>query len=247
MIDIYYPYVHELAKGEELRYSLRSLEKYADFDYQVWIVGNPPPWVCNVNVIPHTRNEDVHGTATYDAIEKLKLFLAASESDHFIRMYDDIYFLQHMTLEDMKVFYTIGDYTGRDPDMQNNWGRQLKRTLEILREKKLGQHNTESHLPEYFSRLKMNSILTWFEPEKERLLTSTLYSNFWKLELQPVLGMKIKAGFYGDTIHSYNITDPHQIREICASHRFLNHNDAGYTKTLQQVIRELFPDKSKFE
>ena len=45
MIKIFYPYWAKASRWEELKYSLRSLEKNFKQDFEVWIVGDLPEWV----------------------------------------------------------------------------------------------------------------------------------------------------------------------------------------------------------
>jgi hypothetical protein len=45
MIKIFYPYWAKASKWDELKYSLRSLEKNFKQDFEVWIVGDLPEWV----------------------------------------------------------------------------------------------------------------------------------------------------------------------------------------------------------
>jgi hypothetical protein len=74
MVDVYYPYVESEAKWQELKYSLRSIEKHFPFDFKVWLVGDLPEWITGVNYIPHKRCVGMQENTTYDAIAKFLSF-----------------------------------------------------------------------------------------------------------------------------------------------------------------------------
>jgi len=80
MIGVYYPYLASVSAWEELRYSLRSLDKFFNEDYEVWIVGDLPDWFQNVKHIPHPKAVITNSGATYDAVSKLKLYIDSIDS-----------------------------------------------------------------------------------------------------------------------------------------------------------------------
>ena len=46
VIDIIYPNIEKFAQWEELRYSIRSLEKnLRNIEFKIWIVGDWPQWL----------------------------------------------------------------------------------------------------------------------------------------------------------------------------------------------------------
>ena len=104
MIGVYYPYLASASRWEELRYSLRSLDKYLKEDFEVWIVGDLPEWIRNVKHIPHQKTEMTNAGVTYDAVSKLKLYIDNHESpDQFLRMYDDVYLTGARTVKQMQI------------------------------------------------------------------------------------------------------------------------------------------------
>lgn len=85
MFDVVYP-VKQKEINENLRYSLRSLEKYAKNINKVWLIGYAPDWVTNVNVL---RTEQKHDKwlNTRDNIEAA--CKCDSISEDFILFNDD--------------------------------------------------------------------------------------------------------------------------------------------------------------
>lgn len=136
MIDVYYPYYQREAKWEELRFSLRSLEKHLKEDFRVWIVGDIPPWINTDHVqhLEHFRCEGMKENTTYDAISKLLLFIKHPDTGlNFIRMYDDIYLIADVTAEDIGIFKAMYDHTRMDKAPQGVWWDQLRRMSRIER------------------------------------------------------------------------------------------------------------------
>jgi len=261
-IDFVYPYVQGEDKFEELRYSLRSLEKHYKHPYRVIIVGDLPDWCQNVIHLPVERQTGMPENITCDAIWKM---ITVCESDIvsgiFVRMYDDIYFLRPIDfsyMSEMKALYDathLSAWSRTDGSASDTWTKQLHSTYRILKESNQCSSiwNFETHLPEVF----LKSILAWcikeFNALEKRLLVTTLYNNIcWQSDdPAPLLvnkNINIKAGFYGvDSFYSYAAKSENDIRQIIKDKYFLNHNDAGLTPALIKIIQELFPHKSKFE
>lgn len=248
MIDVYYPYYHNESKWEELRYSLRSIDKHLKEDYQVYIIGDKPEWIQNVVFISHKRNNEIAETCTYDAISKLQLFLEQpGTSQAFIRMYDDICLLQDMTRSPIAVFRAMYDLNSFKCSGVSFWFEQLERTLNALKSNGLTTWNTETHLPELFYKEGMKEVFKKFNPLQNRFLTSSLYFNYWYTEQQPVIEKRTHgAKFYGD-YKEYNYPPEVDPAECCSGKLFLNYNNAGLTDKLKTFIEKRFPEKSKFE
>jgi hypothetical protein len=259
IIDFIYPYVLGEDKFEELRYSLRSLEKHYADPFRVVIVGDKPEWCQNVIHVPVERQTGMKENLTYDAVWKL-ITICKSDmiSGIFVRMYDDIYLLRNMDfkfLSLMKANYNATDRMNRTDGTQSDvWLGQLHRTYTTLLES--GQKtiwNFETHLPEVFLKSIVLWILEKYNVLEQRLLITTLYNNIcwqegdqepWLVDIKT----NIKAGFYGsNTNYSHKSSDAGNIRSILKGKYFLNHNDEGLNPGLIEVIKELFPNKSSFE
>ncbi len=249
MIDVYYPYYHKESKWNELRYSLRSIDKHLKENYRVVIVGDLPDWIQNVTHLPHTRNHTVIETCTYDAVSKLTLYLNSLGKNlvKFIRMYDDIYLLKDVTVKDIAIYRAMYDINGFPADGKSIWFDQLRRTMEILKREGFTTWNTETHLPEVFTSGGMDFIINRFNALENRLLTGTLYYNYFYKNFTPVIEKRFQgAKFYGDN-REWNYPPEADPKECCKDKLYLNHNNAGLTDKLMAFIEKKFPDKSRFE
>jgi len=260
MIGVYYPYLASASRWEELRYSLRSLEKFLNEDYEVWIVGDLPEWVRNVKHIPHQKTAMTNAGTTYDAVSKLKLYIDHNDSpDKFLRMYDDVYITGARTLKQMQItrYLFTNDELNSGEFVSGGivWRDQVFRSTDAV--VRLGYHGymTETHCPEVFEKDKMREIFEMFDPLENRLLTSTLYFNVFPYERMFKDRKVERALFYGyENDFSYGPgecqlieTRLNRVSHICTGKYYLNHNDDGLDDCLKNFIQGMYPEKCRFE
>ena len=243
-----------------MRYSLRSLEKFFNEDYEVWIVGDLPEWIQNVKHIPHQKTEMTNAGATYDAVSKLKLYLNHIDSpDQFLRMYDDVYFIGARTVNQMQItryLFTNNELnSGEFASGGIVWRDQVFRTTDAVVNRGYPGYMTETHCPEVFEKEKMREIFEMFDPLENRLLTSTLYFNVFPYELMLKDRKVERALFYGyENDFSYGPVECepgetrfNRVSRICTGKYYLNHNDDGLDDNLKKFISGMFPYKCRFE
>lgn len=252
MLEVVYQYLHSASKWEELRYSLRSLDQHLKTPYRVWIVGDKPDWLTNVNHIPHQRVDSGWLNNCYDAISKLEKVLNHPEiGNELLWMYDDMYLLKDAEQIDFEQFLAVNHSTNLDHTSSGIHKEILKETFKALKAAIRSTYNCETHTPRLYSKILLKEMVLKYSPKENRYLFSTLYFNDVYNGITPTLLSKengIKAGFYGfDSLYSYKAKTVEEIKTICARNKFLNHNDDGLTQHLVQVIEELYPTKSIFE
>ena len=252
MIGVYYPYLASASRWEELRYSLRSLDKYLEEDYEVWIVGDLPDWIRNVKHILHQKAEITNAGATYDAVSKLKLYIDNDDSpDQFLRMYDDVYLTGARTLKQMQITrYLFTNEELNSGEFASGgivWRDQLFRSTDMVIRLGYPGYMTETHCPEAFEKKKMQKIFEMFDPLENRLLTSTLYFNVFPY-VRMLKDRKVeRALFYGyENDFSYGPGET-KLDRICKGKYYLNHNDVGLDDCLKKFIKGMYPDKCRFE
>lgn len=256
MLDIVYPYIDPNSHFDELRYSLRSVEKHLQENARIWIVGELPEYLNpeKVRHIPHTRNATIHYTNCYDAVSKLELVLKHPEvGETFVLMYDDIYFLKPVQAEDMLPKYAmnrLADNNGPRTGATNTWTFLMMQTLKaIARHQGIeNPYNCETHLPRFYSKGMMQAVFDVYQPKANRYLTGSLYSNHFEPELQVLCKEDgVKGGFYGEETPCSFATTKQNILDVVKRKQFLNHNDAGLDLLLQTAIEFLFPERSRWE
>ena len=262
MIGVYYPYLEREGKWDELKYSLRSLERFFDAEYEVWIVGDLPDWIKDVQYIAHQKTERIVASSTFDAVSKLQLYLNNDRTpEQFIRMYDDVYFIGHRTVTDLELtryLFTYDEFCHSDFKSGSAvWREQVVRTLESVvrwRDGETGRkgeiYMTETHCPEVFEKEKMREVMERFDPAGFRLLTSSLYYNTFPFEKKLKDRKVERALFYGyenEFSLKPNYTNCDELHKLLRGKYFLNHNDAGLDDGLKGYIMGMFQEKSRWE
>jgi len=250
MIDVFYPYYEKASSWQELRYSLRSLEMFLHADFRVWIVGDLPQWICNVNHIAHQRREDIMENCTFDAVSKMLLFCKHPETtEKFIRMYDDIYLIGPVDEAYVSQVKAMYDRNGVNQCNYSVWYQQLIRTMDAVIRKGYPGMNCETHFPEVFEKNWMLTVIGMYNALENRLLTSTLYYNTIYPDVFPLMFDRDHGDgvqFFGKDSEFYHSSSG-DLNETCKGRKYLVHNDEGLNDNLKAFLQSMFTHKSKFE
>ena len=256
VIDIVIPYINHDKDFQELKYMLRSLEKNFLEDYRVVLIGEKPDWLTTENVeperflfIPQERLGGMKFANCIDANRKINTIILSPEiSEKFVVVYDDVYFLRHTELKDLKP-YSIAKAENLKPT--SVYRELLLNTFSRLEKEGFTSHNCETHLPRLIDKKQMIEVYQRFLPIRNRLLIYSLYFNYYYAnELTELTkGDGIKLGFYGKS-NQWSFANKKKVDDYLKAfnkYHFLNHDDNGLTPELAQAIEEAFPDKSIFE
>jgi hypothetical protein len=172
MIDLVYPLGRGSKWGNaEIRYSLRSVEKYSLEDgYRVFVVGEKP--ICldwkKVIHIPFTE-----GKAKEINILEKALAAAKDErvSEEFFFINDDYFFLQPFSLTEFPYYHKGNIRTqqwGNTPDdkIRNVYDRMVKMTADKLERDGFGTFHYDIHTPH---RLLKRWVVAAYERYKHEL------------------------------------------------------------------------------
>lgn len=255
-MDIVIPYVHSFSTHDELRFALRSIDANLQGDYRIFLIGDPPPWIHRVNIIPMSRCSIGSGSNLNDVTSKLDFIVQHKDiSPRFIRWYDDIYLLKPTEQEWFDKHWSIGHFQNINPKAGTGvYQKHLYDTWQELKRCKLPEYNCEVHMPRVFDKEKLKSILynhIIFCGKRNLMLSQSLYFNKYYPESSIVMLKKnddLKAGFYGHTSPlSFHITDLTGIETICRNKHILNHDDAGWSEAMGAFLYNKFPNKSRYE
>jgi hypothetical protein len=167
-------------------------------------------------------------------------------SENFIYTYDDVYFLNPVSLQELKIPRAKQDLTKVkdwfvNSDAQANWKEVMKRTLLLLQQKGAYIYNYETHLPRFFYKKSCINIFQEFKCLDVAYQFSTLYFNL--LEKNPVLLSKydfFKLGIYKPKSYQH-------ITRLAKRYKILNYSENCYIEDMKKALRDLFPNKCKFE
>jgi hypothetical protein len=152
-MDIVYP----LGKGttwdnNEIRYSLRSVEKFLSGVENVWVVGEKPSWLKNVIHLPFP---DITGVPWRNTMAKLlHVCKQADLSDEFLYMNDDFFLHDYFDIETFPYLYRGNLPAGRRVSRLAALNRK-ENTTEILKQMRITTLDYDMHAPFRFQKEKV--------------------------------------------------------------------------------------------
>lgn len=228
MIDIVYP----LGNGSrfhnnEIRFSLRSIEKHLKNFRNVYVVGAHHPELQNVIFIPYPDHTTISDTNIMRKIARACEIPDLSEN--FLMVHDDHYLLSDFDAATFPYFYhrTILEFLKiREPDPYHH---RVANTLEYLEAKGLPTKFFDIHTPILFNKTHFKDIVTngpdWTPPNMYVL--KSIYANTLRIEGEVLPDQK------GD--------------EPPPPHAKIFSTSPRVKGTVQRFLLESFPLKSKYE
>lgn len=229
--------------NNELRFSLRALEKYGINVGKIFIVGSKPSYITN-DVIHIPATDPFKPELNADGNIAHKVLIACDDprlSDNFLFINDDHILLKPVAIQNIPPF-NRGDMWGWDESqfIQNHWRKRLKRTCDILHERGYTTYDYDCHTPILFNKLKFIEAISLFPIGKGAGLTmKSLYGNV-------VYGHNgVKLTDQKKTV--FRFMDQKSISERLAPCGFMSFNDQGLNTDLKIWLYKRFPRKSQFE
>lgn len=214
-------YICRPGKNEELRYSVRSVEKFLP-DNNIWVVGGKPEWYKGKYI------EVLDTAGKFDNINKCyKTILEENKiSDNFVLMNDDFFLLSSKNnyryysglLKDKIINHTtLNGFS--------SYSKALTGAVKAL--KKMGIKeplNYDIHTPMAFNKAQLGQVIDL------SLAPRSMYGNIF-----------IKDGLNIDDVKIYNYT-----KEIDMGLDFISTEDDSF-KLIKDKLETLFSLPSKFE
>lgn len=217
-------------KNNELKYSLRSIEKYLKFG-KVFIVGEKPDWIKDIIHIPAT---DPHRANKERNIYE-KILLACNDdriSNNFFFFNDDHFLLKKV--DRLEAHH-------REPLEEFTWGRytmykhSANNTISHLKRRSLSTFNYDIHCPIVYNKEKFKAMdYNW--NVRYGYLIKSLYGNTHQLQGRIMEDCKIQTTL---TIH--------QLKDRVKDRWVFSIGDGAICKDLVKFMDELYPEKSRFE
>jgi hypothetical protein len=249
IIDIIYPNVEKFVQWEEMKYSLRSLEKnLTGVKIRIWIVGELPAWI-NTDEVNFIQVEYSGETPRIDILHKhLAVINHQDIGEEYFWMNDDIYLVNKVMYADMCLPVAVNDLRDNVSLLspQTIWGRDNIRTLKLLQQEGLTTWNYGVHIPHRFEKSKLKHLIEKYAMLTDPIVLTQLYYNYWFREFHPYwdsLDLKNNQGF------CINRPNPNwaNIKAQLQVKKYMNNSEAGMSPDLQKLIKDLFPDPSRFE
>lgn len=236
MIDVFYVLgTGSKWQNNEIRYSLRSLEKYGHNVGQVYVVGQKPSFISDK--IKYIKAADI-GTPATNHWYKVKRFFVETGIKKACYMMDDIFFIKNVDLEKYP-YYCHGDLKKYTDIGTNNYHRMITDTKLELEDENKPITNFEIHCPIIYEKDKFESLEQKFYKIKGRhrhfVGVRSYYCNM--------------NGIKGITCDDMKIRKPHMktwLEKIKNSDCFSTSDDVIKMGVGDWLIKK-FPNPSKYE
>lgn len=226
-LDVVY-FVKESVSNEELRYSLRSIEKNLPHR-KVWIYGGCPDGITPDYHVPLKQL----GTRKYDRVQSMfrAMCLNQNITEDFILMNDDFFVMKKVKKLEPEHRGTLDGHIQiiRDLFGMNPYAQNLLEAKQTLEQYGCSTLSYELHTPMVMNRHKLLEILGAFPGVHA---TRTLYGNYHQLE-----------GEQRDDVKVYEMNQPFDEKSP-----MLSTEDAVFHKgKVGELIRKKFTKPSRFE
>lgn len=237
MIDLVYPIGGgSVLNDDELRYSLRSVEKHLSNFRNIYIIGKLPSFLKDVIHIPYDDIDRSKETNIYKKV--LRACQEQSISDQFLFMNDDHFFHKDMDADNFPFYYKsdLAVTLQRLPPY-NLYARSVLRTAQELRSLGLPTSNFDTHTPIVYDKNKFIEVMTKYDwTNRFGFIVKSLYANSLRIEGVREPDCKIN-----------HITTKEKILEIIGDRKVWSIGNKAVCDDLLNVLKELYPNKSRWE
>lgn len=249
VIDIIYPNIEKFAQWEELRYSIRSLEKnLRNIEFKIWIVGDWPQWL-DPEKASHIPCEFTGKTPRIDILHKHLAVIGNHDiHEEYFWMNDDIYLVNPVQYADMCLNVAINNLRVSKSifSRQTTWGRDVLHTYEVIKNAGLPTWNYAAHIPHRYEKQKVLQLIQEFNMLEDPLEITILYYNYWFRDYYPYLDTLDTDNNQGFSVNRLNPSIPNLEAQLRVK-KYMNNGEGGMGPVLQRYLEKLFPDKSRFE
>lgn len=240
---------------EELRITLRSIEKNAHFDHKVVIIGECPPFI-NLEKIDKEKMDIIlinperapENPKAWDVIEKIRFASESDQMNNLILMtYDDVVFINPVKMRDIAELIALRPLP-EELDFPTNgsaaWKRVINNTQLALKRNEMPYFDFETHLPRLFNKKKLQELFEKYGFKKRPYCIPTLYfnENLGKRKLR-VLSEdpgNIKIAISTETEFLNHIDE-------FKTHKWFNYGEKAWGSKLKEFLFGLFPEAGSFE
>lgn len=227
-----WPYWHAGSRGDELRFSMRSVLQHYGDAASLLVVGDRPPWYSGP-VLHQDRIRPIQNVEYCDMVAKMKtLSVHRDAPSQAIWMMDDIYFVNPVSLEELQTprAYVWDRSTG------SRWRKLKKRTMDLLRRRNLTTHDYATHLPHWYEKDKLRTLWDRLPLDREPLLWEVAYGNIYR-------GTPIAPVPFLRRVMAKDALSP----QTLLSSPVFNNADEVWCQLLREMLQMRFPHASRFE
>lgn len=218
-------------KDNEIRYSLRSVEKFLTGYDRIFVIGQRPSFLQNVIHVPC---EDVGGRKQYSIYRKiLKAVNDDRVSSDFIFINDDHFILKPLDVSEFSYWYQ-----GRLEDKWRQYNGSYKKAAGNNLEATGNVRYTDIHTPIVYNKEHFKNLEPFFKTGNEYII-KTLYTSFFDhldFLFTPMEDLKIGLK------HSLP-----QLKSMVDGRMFFSLGPYAVYHEIKVLLQDLYPTKSKYE
>jgi hypothetical protein len=226
-------------RNNEIRFSLRSVDKNLKGIGKIWIVGKKPPFVKNVNHVPYP--DELANNADGNIIRKvLRVCQEESLTENFLFINDDHLIMKEVMAGEIPPYRKMDMANLPDEYFQDNsWRGRLWRTKNILLKMGYTAYHFDCHVPIVFNKKIFPEVISKFNYEKDTGYTmKSLYGNVIHPDAPELKGRKVVI------FRPYVLSD---IKDKVKGRAFVAFNDDGLKVQLKEWLYRQFPEPCRFE
>lgn len=229
-----WPYWHGGASGDEIRWSIRSVETYYQGECKITIIGDRPPWYRG-HVIEQQRVESQPNRGFRDMLAKMWTMATHHEIDtDFVWMMDDVYLLKPITWDELDTPRAVRWRENRG----NSWQRRKSNTMRALRENGRSNWDYATHLPHTVEKRLLRELYERYNLHDNTMLWEVLYGNTYRGR---PWGLK---PFFCRLTERVSLE---VLRQKTADAKILNHTASAWNESVRTLLAELLPTPAKGE
>jgi hypothetical protein len=243
-MDLVYVIGPTQGDSNELKYSLRSVEKYGKNHGKIIIVGHLPNWIDKSNVI-HIP-EDFNFYKERNIMECVRLVCKDDRvSNDFIFMNDDFFLKSKTNFKKLPTYirpYDLHHYVWSENRTHLRWAkytRIIEKTHNVLVSKGLPILTYDIHLPMPINKSKYLEAMYHFDwncPFKMGFTARSIYGNFHSI-----------PGTVTDDVKINKMVTFEGTLRVLENKQFFSTGEIRDTQNMLKVFEHLYPNKSKYE
>ncbi len=237
-IDIVYPLNEGLShfRNQEIKYSLRSVEKFVTNFRNIYIIGFKPPFLNEkVILIPH-KDHPYHCKERHIMEKFLVACSIPDVSDRFLMFNDDYFFTKPVNAQKIPFYikgYLKGSINKRKPG--NLYRQSLENTYNALTKKGFGTEHFDLHYPIYYDKKKFPEVMSSYDWDiRAGYVVKSLYAN--------------SLGIHGAYRKDCKIQKSHNKQEVLAKIKDTDmFSTAEISRAIINILQGFYPAKCSFE
>jgi len=227
-------------RNNEIRFSLRALERNLKGIRKVWIVGEKPDFIKNVTHIPYPDDLGINNADGNIIRKVLRACQEPTLSENFLFINDDHLIMKSIVAAEIPPFRKMDMATLKDEFFQDNsWRGRLFRTKNMLIKKGYSAYHFDCHTPILFNKKLFPEVMARFDYARDIGYTmKSLYGNVVYPNAPKLKGEKIVI------FKPYILKD---IIDLVKNRIFVAFNDDGLRPAMKEWLYTNFPEPSKYE